>query len=859
MTQEEHEALHSVRAGSSADHPHSFVWHPVHKEIGNKDSEIVAILGAGIAWDVSLRNLLPDSMIEGVFVVLRNNCEQEFTYLLRGPDALFLGEGDLHDTNYDDSGVSFDLSETDHKDYATTDGHCLYSISVYPTPELKKSFEGNTPKIFASVVAGTFLLMAISFLFYDAFVQRRNKKLVHNAARSNAIVTSLFPENVRDRLVSQEEKRVGSTKAKLNVGMGMSTEGVPIADLFLESTVMFADIVGFTAWSSVREPAQVFTLLESLYGAFDVIADKRRVFKVETVGDCYVAATGIPTYRKDHATAMIRFARDIMLEMNALVKKLEVTLGPDTGDLKLRIGIHSGPVTAGVLRGKKSRFQLFGDTMNTTARIESSSLSGKIQLSSETAKLLIQDGKEHWIEKRPDIVTAKGKGSIQTYFVRNLKKLRNSADTSSGGSSHDHSVATDDEASEKDMEVKDGPCALVLSEKTQRLVDWNTETLLQLLRRIVACRLKNTPPEKLSSLDDLGNQQGAMPFEEIKEIIHLPEFDEEHAKLRKNPGAVQLDEVVQQEVRHYVTCIAKMYRDNAFHNFEHASHVTMSVTKLLSRIVAPTDVDGDDHNVLHDHTYGITSDPLTQFACAFSALIHDVDHTGVPNTQLIKENSTFASVYKEKSVAEQNSLVLSWELLMDDQFMNFRRALFQTKSELLRFRQLVVNSVMATDIADKDLKTLRNDRWAKAFDQKTYNEMPGLPSKEEIDRKATIVIEHLIQASDISHTMQHWHIYRKWNERLFTEMYQAYVDGRSEADPSTFWYKGEIGFFDFYIIPLAKKLKECGVFGISSDEYLNYALKNREEWELRGQEVVSEMMEKIPSMLSQRNVAGVAP
>jgi hypothetical protein len=113
-----------------------------------------------------------------------------------------------------------------------------------------------------------------------------------------------------------------------------------------------------------------------------------------------------------------------------------------------------------------------------------------------------------------------------------------------------------------------------------------------------------------------------------------------------------------------------------------------------------------------------------------------------------------------------------------------------------------------------------------------------------VNRKATIVIEHLIQASDIAHTMQHWHVYRKWNERLFEEMYQAYLNGRAEKDPSEFWYQGEIGFFDFYIIPLAKKLDECGVFGVSSNEYLNYAMKNRQEWEGKGKEIVADMLEK---------------
>ena len=76
-------------------------------------------------------------------------------------------------------------------------------------------------------------------------------------------------------------------------------------------------------------------------------------------------------------------------------------------------------------------------------------------------------------------------------------------------------------------------------------------------------------------------------------------------------------------------------------------------------------------------------------------------------------------------------------------------------------------------------------------------------------------------------------------------MYRAYKSGRMASDPSEFWYNGELGFFDNYIIPLAKKLKECNVFGVSSDEYLNYALLNRAEWEERGQEIVKEFLQEV--------------
>jgi hypothetical protein len=304
------------------------------------------------------------------------------------------------------------------------------------------------------------------------------------------------------------------------------------------------------------------------------------------------------------------------------------------------------------------------------------------------------------------------------------------------------------------------------------------------------------------------------------------------------------------QLRGYVSAIAAMYHDNPFHNFEHASHVTQSVTKLLARVVTPESIDYKDlcytkqgANDLHEYTYGITSDPLIQFACAFSALIHDVDHTGLPNAQLIKENSELAKMYNNKSPAEQNSVDIAWDLLMEPAYRDLRNCIYQSEEEFERFRQLIVNAVMATDIADKEQATFRKKRWEKAFrsdDNDTDRESES--TQEAVNRKATIVIEHLIQASDVSHTMQHWHVYLKWNERLFHEMYKAYLEGRAEKDPSETWYQGELGFYDFYIIPLAKKLKECGVFGVASDEYLDYANVNRAEWESKGKQIVRDYL-----------------
>jgi hypothetical protein len=317
-----------------------------------------------------------------------------------------------------------------------------------------------------------------------------------------------------------------------------------------------------------------------------------------------------------------------------------------------------------------------------------------------------------------------------------------------------------------------------------------------------------------------------------------------------------LPKFVIDELRSYVSTLAGMYLENPFHNFEHASHVTMSVVKLLSRIVAPNiHIEDDDiEAALHDKTYGITSDPLTQFAVVLSALIHDVDHPGVPNSQLTKEKTRLAELYRDKSVAEQNSVDLAWTLLMEGNFKNLRKTIYHSEDEFQRFRALMVNTVLATDIMDKELGSLRKARWNKAFNEEVVEDQ-----MTAVNRKATIVIEHIIQASDIAHTMQHWHIYQKWNERLFAEMTAAYKAGRLGFNPAEKWYQGEIGFYDHYIIPLAKKLKDCGVFGVASDEYLNYAMENRQEWEEKGHAFVAELTRKYMGDVKKEEEEKVEP
>jgi hypothetical protein len=372
--------------------------------------------------------------------------------------------------------------------------------------------------------------------------------------------------------------------------------------------------------------------------------------------------------------------------------------------------------------------------------------------------------------------------------------------------------------------------------KHGRLIDWNVEILATLLKRITASRgSKNHSTSEECSFKKF---HGRKCLEEVTEIIPLFSTLPEEMETREiDKEKVTLPPGVESQLRDYVTMIACMYRDNFFHNFEHASHVLMSSQKLLKRVII-----ADQQLSRCDYTRAITSDPLTQFAIVISALIHDVDHTGVPNSQLVKEKAHIASLYNNKSIAEQNSLDLAWELLMEPAYKELQECIFSNQTELDRFRQLIVNVVMATDIFDPDIKAVRDSRFEKAFRQESLD--APLSEEDERNLKATIVIEYIMQASDVSHTMQHWQIYQRWNERLFEEMFSAWQVNRLGSDPSVGWYKGEIWFFDNYVIPLAKKLKECEVFGVASDEYLQFALENRKEWLKKGETLVESYIAK---------------
>jgi class 3 adenylate cyclase len=374
-------------------------------------------------------------------------------------------------------------------------------------------------------VASVFGFTIILFLVYNHLVEKRQQLVLNQAAQSTAIVSSMFPKKVRDRLLQIEpdmcdtnKNRFGATnrvksflssdddqqgRGTTGGNIGGTSYGSQIADLFPHCTVLFADIVGFTAWSSTRSPDHVFILLQTIYHGFDQVAKRRKVFKVETIGDCYLAVTGLPEPQVHHATIMSRFAWECRSKMNELTRDLEVTLGPDCSDLRMRFGMHSGPVTAGVLRGDRARFQLFGDTVNTAARMESTGVRDRVQISHVTADLLTVAGKAHWMTERQDVVDAKGKGGMRTFWLNpnNRKNSCNTNNTGTGAGSStmsDHSgLETSDLGNTEDYESKRrrrtnaGGTVSSLSAanerevKQYRLYDWMVDLLLERLKHMV--------------------------------------------------------------------------------------------------------------------------------------------------------------------------------------------------------------------------------------------------------------------------------------------------------------------------------------------------------------------------------------
>ena len=180
-----------------------------------------------------------------------------------------------------------------------------------------------------------------------------------------------------------------------------------IADGFNEASVLFADIEGFTVFSEAYTPAEVVKMLSGIFSSFDVLVRKHKLEKIKTIGDAYMVAAGIPVYREDHAEAMAAFALDVRTAFEEYTRANNI-------NLRLRIGINSGPVIAGVIGSLRFLYDLWGDCVNTASRMESHGIPGEIQVTETTYEIL----KNKFNLDERGIIDVKGKGKMRTYLLR---------------------------------------------------------------------------------------------------------------------------------------------------------------------------------------------------------------------------------------------------------------------------------------------------------------------------------------------------------------------------------------------------------------------------------------------------------
>lgn len=204
--------------------------------------------------------------------------------------------------------------------------------------------------------------------------------------RSEALLLNILPAPIAERLKEGHEV---------------------IADAHGEVTILFADIVGFTKLAEQRGPEQLVVLLNAIFSAFDRLTERYGLEKIKTVGDAYMVAAGLPEAREDHAAATAELA----LEMRRAVTRI----GEEFDEpLRMRIGINSGPVVAGVIGERKFAYDLWGDAVNTASRMESQGVEDCIQMTERTYEYL----KAGFLCEERGMIAVKGKAAMRTFFLK---------------------------------------------------------------------------------------------------------------------------------------------------------------------------------------------------------------------------------------------------------------------------------------------------------------------------------------------------------------------------------------------------------------------------------------------------------
>ncbi|CAF1403604.1 unnamed protein product [Adineta ricciae] len=263
--------------------------------------------------------------------------------------------------------------------------------------DIQKSLKKMCP-LQMSPIDLMFKKMSLYQTSLEQAVQVRTFELEQEKQKSESLLYSMLPKSVAEQL------RVGQHVT---------------AEHYDTCTIYFSDIVGFTTIASQCKPIDVVEFLNRVYTTFDTIIDRYDVYKVETIGDAYMVVSGVPKKNgNEHAHQIATMALELIRQaMNCLVPY------SNNEKLRIRVGLHSGPVCAGVVGSKMPRYCLFGDTVNTASRMESNSEANKIHITKDTKELLDKTGR-FLMEKRGTI-HIKGKGEMTTYWLLEELDTRN--------------------------------------------------------------------------------------------------------------------------------------------------------------------------------------------------------------------------------------------------------------------------------------------------------------------------------------------------------------------------------------------------------------------------------------------------
>ncbi len=222
-------------------------------------------------------------------------------------------------------------------------------------------------------------------------LKRAREELHVMHRKADLLLLNILPQSIAERLKEGERN---------------------IVDSFPDATILFCDLVGFTPLAAQTNPDELVEFLNVVFSGIDQLVEKYGLEKIKTIGDAYMVAGGVPDRRPDHASAVADFALELVARLPQLAKRTPLPV-------RLRIGIHSGPVVAGVIGEKKFAYDLWGDTVNTASRMESTGSENRIHLSDAICELL---GDAYLFERRGSMAI-KGKGEMKTCFLLGKKEV----------------------------------------------------------------------------------------------------------------------------------------------------------------------------------------------------------------------------------------------------------------------------------------------------------------------------------------------------------------------------------------------------------------------------------------------------